>query len=89
MGVVFMVVVGGVLGWLASIVARVETFKEIAINLGTGIAGAILTDILISPLLSNNSVFGGTNSVPTLLMSLLGSVLLLLAVNFIRIYQLR
>ncbi|MXP26317.1 GlsB/YeaQ/YmgE family stress response membrane protein [Altererythrobacter indicus] len=89
MGFVFMVVIGAILGWLASIVARVETLKGILVNVGTGIAGALLTDFLISPLLSNNSIFGGTNSVATLLLSLLGSVLLLLAVNFIRSYQLR
>ncbi|RKF22539.1 GlsB/YeaQ/YmgE family stress response membrane protein [Altericroceibacterium spongiae] len=89
MGVVFLIVVGAIFGWLASIWVRAESSSAILLNMGIGIVGALLADIFISPLLSNSSIFGGTNSVGTLLVSLLGSVALLVAFNFIRNRQLR
>ena len=84
MGLIILIVVGGILGWLASIVMRTDGQQGIFLNVIVGIVGAFLGGYLLAPLLN----FGGsiTNgiSVPTLLISFLGAVILLAIVNLVR-----
>ena len=84
MGLIILIVVGGILGWLASIVMRTDGQQGIFLNVIVGIVGAFLGGYLLAPLLH----FGGSItegvSVPTLLISFLGAVILLAIVNLVR-----
>lgn len=84
MGVVFLIVAGGILGWLSAIVIRDETRSDLVRNIGIGIAGALLTGLVINPLAGGRSILNGSYSAGALALSLLGSMLLLIIVNVSR-----
>lgn len=81
-----MLVVGGILGWLASIVMRTDAQQGIFLNIVVGIVGSILGGFLLGPLLlgSSSDAANRDYSLPSLLVSFLGAVVLLAVVNLIR-----
>ena len=87
MGLIILLVVGGLLGWLASIVMRTDAQQGIFLNIVVGIVGALLAGYLISPLVgippitSDGRSFG---SIGSLLVSFGGAVVLLAIVNLVR-----
>jgi uncharacterized membrane protein YeaQ/YmgE (transglycosylase-associated protein family) len=81
MGFLFMVVVGAILGWLTSIVLRIEAPRGILLNVIAGVAGALLAGLIIAPLLGSPSLLGDNYSVWTLLLSLVGAVVAVGALN--------
>lgn len=89
MGLVFLVVVGGTLGWLATIVARAEDRPGMLRNGAAGIAGALVSGLVLTPLIGDGDLLHGTYSVEALLISLVGTVVLLCAVNLGRGRSLR
>jgi uncharacterized membrane protein YeaQ/YmgE (transglycosylase-associated protein family) len=89
MGVVFLVVVGSILGWLAAIVMRTEHKRGILLNVAAGIGGALLTGFVIGPLLGLGHVLDGRYSIAGLLTALGGAIVLLFAVNLLRDRELR
>ena len=78
------IVIGGILGWLASIVMRTDAQQGILLNIVVGIVGAILGGLLLSPLIGGASITSGDFSVMSLLVSFLGAVILLAIVNLFR-----
>ena len=89
MGLVFLIVVGAILGWLAAIIMRAETTRAILLNVGAGIGGALATGLVIGPLLGFGTVLDGRNNVAGLLTALAGSIIMLFAVNLLRNRELR
>ena len=90
MGLLFMIVVGAILGWLAAIILRIETPRGILLNIAAGIAGALLTGLFIGPLLLGTaSLLGGYYRVGSLLLSLVGSIVVIAAFNVVWRSQLR
>ena len=89
MGLVFLIVIGAILGWLAAIIARTATAQGLLLNLAGGIGGALLAGLVINPLLGGGDLLAGNYSVGSLLTALIGSVVLLLAVNLWRDGELR
>ena len=83
MGIILWLVIGGVVGWLASIVMRRDGSQGIILNVVVGIVGAVLGGWLLSPLLGAPSINSGELSVSSLLVSFLGAVILLAIVNLI------
>ncbi|WP_160736245.1 GlsB/YeaQ/YmgE family stress response membrane protein [Altericroceibacterium endophyticum] len=81
MGVLFMIGAGAVLGWLCSIIMHTESSKGIWLDIGAGILGALLVGLIFNPVFGLAQFVGGTNSVGGLLLSLVGSVLMLVALN--------
>jgi uncharacterized membrane protein YeaQ/YmgE (transglycosylase-associated protein family) len=81
MGIILWLVIGGVIGWLASIVMRTDGSQGIFLNIIVGIIGAFLGGWLIGPLLGAPSINSGVISIGSLLVSFLGAVLLLAIVN--------
>lgn len=82
MGLLFMIVVGAILGWLAAIILRIEAPRGILLNISAGVGGALLAGLLVGPLLLGSaSLIGGYYRVGSLLLSLLGSVLVIAALN--------
>ena len=80
MGLLILVVVGGILGWLASIVTRKEDRQGILLNLLFGGAGAVLAGAIAN----NGSILLGI-SVTSLLAAFFGTVALLALLYFVRL----
>lgn len=53
------IVVGGILGWLASMVMKTDAQQDILLNVVVGIIGALLGGWLISPLLGAGTINQG------------------------------
>jgi uncharacterized membrane protein YeaQ/YmgE (transglycosylase-associated protein family) len=83
MGIIIWLIVGGIVGWLASIIMRTDGQQGILLNVVVGIVGALLAGFLISPLLGIGTINSGL-SLGTFLVSLGGAVILLALVNLIR-----
>ena len=81
---IVLLVVGGVLGWLASIVMRTDAQQGIFLNIVVGIVGALLAGLLIAPMIGGGTITEGSFSVSSLLVSFLGAVVLLGIVNLVR-----
>ena len=84
MGIIIMLIVGGIIGWLASIIMRTDAQQGIFLNVVVGIIGAALGGFLLSPLIGAPPITSGVLNVGSLLVSLLGAVVLLAIVNLFR-----
>ena len=75
MGIIIWLIVGGIVGWLASIIMKRDAQQGILLNIVVGIIGALLAGWIFG---------GGINeaiTIRTFLYSLVGAVILLLIVN--------
>lgn len=80
MNLIVWLVIGGIVGWLASIIMKRDGQQGIILNIVVGIVGALLAGYLISPLVGVGSINDGL-SVGSFLVSLVGAVILLAIVN--------
>ena len=71
MGLLILLIVGGVIGWLASLIMRTDAQQGIILNVVVGIIGSFLAAFLLSPLLGVPPITSGAISISTILMSLL------------------
>jgi uncharacterized membrane protein YeaQ/YmgE (transglycosylase-associated protein family) len=83
MNIIIWLIIGGVVGWLASIIMRTDAQQGILMNVVVGIIGALIAGFLISPLLGIATINEGL-SVGTFLVSLGGAIILLAIVNMFR-----
>jgi uncharacterized membrane protein YeaQ/YmgE (transglycosylase-associated protein family) len=83
MGIIIWLIVGGVVGWLASIIMRTDAQQGLLLNIVVGIVGALLAGFIVSPMLGVGTINEGV-SVATFLVSLVGAVILLAIVNLFR-----
>jgi uncharacterized membrane protein YeaQ/YmgE (transglycosylase-associated protein family) len=81
MNLIIWLVIGGIIGWLASIVMNRNAQQGIFLNIVVGIIGAFIGGFLISPLLGAGTINQNDFSVVSLLASFLGAVILLGIVN--------
>jgi uncharacterized membrane protein YeaQ/YmgE (transglycosylase-associated protein family) len=84
MNILVWLVVGGVIGWLASMLMRTDGQQGILLNVVVGVVGALLGGWLISPLVGEGTINSGDFSIAGLGVSLLGAVILLAIVNLFR-----
>jgi uncharacterized membrane protein YeaQ/YmgE (transglycosylase-associated protein family) len=84
MNLIIWLVVGGIIGWVASLIMRTDGQQGIFLNIVVGIIGAALAGWLISPLVGVGTINQGSFSVGALIVSLLGAVVLLAIVNLFR-----
>lgn len=84
MGLIILIIIGGILGWLASIVMRTDAQQGILLNVVVGIVGALLAGFILNPLLGGGNIMNGDFSGSSLLVSFLGAVVLLAIVNLVR-----
>jgi len=66
MGLIFMIVVGGTLGWLATIVLRAENTPGMLRNGAVGIGGALASGLGLTPLVGDGDLLRGSYSVEAL-----------------------
>ena len=84
MNLIIWLVVGGVIGWLASLVMKTDAQQGMILNVVVGIVGALIGGWLLSPLLGAETVNQGDFSILGLLVSLGGAIILLFVVNLLR-----
>lgn len=83
MNLIIWLIVGGIVGWLASIVMRTDAQQGILLNVVVGIVGAFLGGLVISPLVGVGTINDGIG-VGSFLVSLIGAIILLAIVNLFR-----
>ncbi|HEY0847566.1 GlsB/YeaQ/YmgE family stress response membrane protein [Herbaspirillum sp. HC18] len=84
MNFIIWIVVGGILGWLASLVMRTDASQGLLLNIVVGIVGALLGGWLLAPLFGTGTINQNDFSISSLLVSFLGAVILLAIVNLLR-----
>lgn len=84
MNLIIWLVVGGLLGWIASMIMRTDGQQGVLLNIVVGIVGAFIGGWLLSPMIGAGTVNSGDFSLPGLLVSLLGAIILLAIVNLVR-----
>jgi uncharacterized membrane protein YeaQ/YmgE (transglycosylase-associated protein family) len=80
MSILIALVIGGLAGWIASMIVNRNEQMGIVLNIVVGIAGAFLANLLLEPLLGLEASLT-TLSLSTFLMNILGAVALLVIVN--------
>ena len=84
MNLIVWLFVGGIIGWLASLVMRTDARQGIVLNVVVGIIGGLLGGWLLSPLVGAGTINQSDFSLMGLLVSFGGAVILLLIVNLVR-----
>lgn len=84
MNFIIWLVVGGVLGWLASLVMRTDGQQGILLNVVVGIVGALIAGLVIAPMLGTGTINSNDFTISGLLVSLVGAIVLLAIVNLVR-----
>jgi len=78
------IILGGILGWIASMIMRTDAQQGTFLNIIVGIVGAFLAGMFLSPLFGVSTINQNNFSIPSLLVSLLGAIILLAIVNLFR-----
>jgi uncharacterized membrane protein YeaQ/YmgE (transglycosylase-associated protein family) len=84
MNLIIWLVVGGLIGWVASLIMKTDAQQGMILNIVVGIVGALLGGWLLSPLVGAGTVNQGDFSLMGLLVSLGGAVILLFVFNVMR-----
>lgn len=79
MGLLILIVVGALLGWLATIILRIENGRGILANALVGVLGS-----LVAGLIAGNGAIFGTVSGAALLWAVAGSAVLIALFNLVR-----
>ncbi|WP_267394227.1 MULTISPECIES: GlsB/YeaQ/YmgE family stress response membrane protein [unclassified Sphingomonas] len=80
MGIILWLIIGGVIGWLASIIMRTDGQQGIFLNIVVGIVGAFIGGLIMS----GGSINNAPLTIYSFLVSLLGAIILLAIVNLVR-----
>ena len=84
MNFIIWLVVGGVIGWIASLIMKTDAQQGLVLNVVVGIVGALIGGWLLSPMVGAGTLNQGDFSLPGLFVSLVGAVILLFIVNLVR-----
>lgn len=79
MGIIIWLIVGGVIGWLASLIMRTDAQQGILLNIVVGIVGAFIGGLIFSGGSINQTI-----TVTSFIVSLIGAIILLAIVNLFR-----
>ncbi|WP_375391737.1 GlsB/YeaQ/YmgE family stress response membrane protein [uncultured Sphingomonas sp.] len=82
MGLLVLLVVGGIIGWIASMIMRDNT--GLFLNIVVGIVGAILAGFIVTPLIGGAPITSGVIGIQSIIVSLLGAIVLLAIINLVR-----
>ena len=84
MNFIIWLIVGGLIGWVASMIMKTDAQQGMILNVIVGIVGSMLGGWLIAPLLGAGTINQNDFSIMGLLASLIGAVILLAIVNLVR-----
>jgi uncharacterized membrane protein YeaQ/YmgE (transglycosylase-associated protein family) len=83
MSLILWIVIGGILGWLASMVMKTDAQQGMFLNVVVGIVGALLGGWFLAPMFGTGTINTNDFSMTSLLVSFLGAGILLAVVNLI------
>lgn len=84
MNFIIWLIIGGIIGWIASKIMRTDAQQGVLLNVVVGIVGAMLGGWLISPLVGVGTINQSNFSLGALIVSLIGAIILLAIVNLFR-----
>lgn len=84
MTLIMILIVGGVIGWLASLLMRTDGQQGILLNVVVGVVGAVIAGVVITPLIGGAPITSGSFDAMSLVASFLGAVVLLAIINLFR-----
>ncbi len=84
MNFIIWLIVGGVIGWLASMLMKTNGQQGMFLNVVVGIVGAMLGGWFISPLVGVATINQNNFSIAAMLVSFIGAAVLLAIVNLFR-----
>ena len=77
-GIIIWLIVGGIVGWLASLIMRTDAQQGVLLNIVVGIVGAVIAGLIFGQNMNSGI------TVESFLYALIGAVILLAIVNLIR-----
>jgi uncharacterized membrane protein YeaQ/YmgE (transglycosylase-associated protein family) len=84
MNIIIWLIVGGLIGWVASMLMRTDAQQGVILNVVVGVVGALLGGFLLAPMFGSGTINQNDFSLSSLGISLLGAVILLAIVNLVR-----
>ena len=84
MNIIIWLAIGGLVGWIASLVMRTDAQQGVFLNVIVGIVGAFIAGWFISPLVGIPTINQDALSVGAIVVSFIGAVILLAVVNLVR-----
>lgn len=81
---IILLVVGGIIGWVASMIIRTDEEQSVILNVVVGIVGAVLAKFIITRLIGGDLIMDGAINIQSVLISLVGTIFLLATVNLVR-----
>lgn len=88
MGWIIAIIVGGVAGWLASMVMARDASMGIVLNIVVGIIGAVIGNLLAGPLFGIDTTIQ-TFNLPGFIVAIVGAIILLGIVNLVQRKRIR
>lgn len=84
MNFIIWLIVGGVIGWVASILMGTNKQQGILLNVIVGIVGAFVGGLVLTPFFGIATINQNNFSMPGLLVSLVGAIILLALFSLLR-----
>jgi len=88
MGLIITLILGGLAGWLASLVMNRDANQGILLNIVVGVVGAVLANLIIAPLIGVHAVLSSF-SLAGFLVAVVGAIVLLAIVNLFTRHSVR
>ena len=84
MNIIIWLAIGGLVGWIASMVMRTDAQQGVFLNVIVGIVGAVIAGWFISPLVGVPTINQDALSIGAIVVSFIGAIILLAVVNLFR-----
>jgi len=84
MNFVLWLIAGAFVGWLASVIMKTNYRQGLILDIVVGVVGAFLAGYFLTPFFGVSTINQNNFSLPALLVSLLGAVILLFIVRLVR-----
>ena len=84
MNLILWLVIGGLVGWVASLIMHTDARQGIGLNIVVGIVGALIAGFVLTPMFGGGTINSGDFSALSLVLSLVGSIALLAIVGLFR-----
>ena len=88
MSVIILIIVGGIIGWLASLIMGTDSQQGLWANIIVGVVGSLLGKWIFADLLGiSNAASAGSLSFVGVIWGIVGSIILILTLRLIRIFR--
>ena len=84
MNFILWLIIGGLIGWVASMIMKTDAQQGVFLNVVVGIVGALLGGWFLAPMFGTGTINNNDFSIAGLGVSLLGAIILLAIVNLVR-----